>query len=56
MAGISKKSTKNSNVITTEASPTDTALQTELMSQIKQAQEAIDKARAKGGHATMDIF
>jgi hypothetical protein len=32
------------------------ALQAELMSEVKQAQEAIDKAKAKGEQATMDMF
>ncbi len=39
-----------------EARSTDPALQAGLVSEIKQAQEATDKAQAKGEQATMDMF
>jgi hypothetical protein len=55
-AGTSKKSTKKSNVTTAEARPTDPALQAELVFEIKQAQEAADKAKAKGEHVAADMF
>jgi hypothetical protein len=55
-AGTSKKSTKKSNVTTAEASPADQALQAELVSEIKQAREATDNAKAKGEGATEDTF
>jgi hypothetical protein len=55
-AGTSRKSNKKSNVTTAEASPTDPALQTDIVSEIKQAQEATDKAKAKGEQAAVDMF
>jgi hypothetical protein len=56
-AGTSKKSTKQKfNVTTAEASQADPALQAEPMSDIKQAQEAADKAKAKGEQAAADMF
>jgi hypothetical protein len=55
-AGPPKKSTKKSNVTTAEASQADPALQAELVSEIKQAQEATDKAKAKGQQASGDMF
>jgi hypothetical protein len=53
--GISKKSNKKFSVTTAEASPTHPALQVDLVSEIKQAQEAADKAKSKREQATMDI-
>ncbi len=41
---------------TAEASPADPALQADLVSEIKQAQEAADKVKAKGEQAAMDMF
>jgi hypothetical protein len=55
-AGTSRKSNKKSNVTTAKASPADPALQTGIMSEIKQAQEATDKAKAKGKQAATDMF
>ncbi len=55
-AGTSKKSTKKSNVTTVDASQTDPALQAKLLSEIKQAQEATDKDKAKGEQASADMF
>jgi hypothetical protein len=55
-AETSRSSTKKSNLTTTEASPTDSALQAELVSEIKQAQEVADKAKAKGEQAAVDMF
>ncbi len=53
--GPTKKSTKKSNVTSAEASPTDPAMQAELVSEIK-AQEAADKAKAKGDQAAVEMF
>ncbi len=53
-AGPPKKSTKISNVTTAEASQADPALQAELVSELKQAQEASDKAKAN--QAIADVF
>ncbi len=39
----------------TDASPTVSALQAENVSEIKQAQDAADKVKAKGEQATMDL-
>jgi hypothetical protein len=47
---------KKSNVTTAEASPTDPALQAELLSEIKQAQAVADKTKAKGEQAAADMF
>ncbi len=55
-SGTSKKSTKKSHVTIAEASPTDPALWAELVSEIKQAQEAADKAKAKGEQAAVNMF
>jgi hypothetical protein len=46
-AGTFKKSTKKSNVTTAAASQADIALQADIVTEIKQAQEAADKAKAK---------
>ncbi len=47
-AGTSKKFKKKSNVVTSaEASSADPALQADLVSEIKHAQEAADKARKR---------
>jgi hypothetical protein len=54
-AGTSKESTKKSNMTTAEASPAGPALQTGIVSEIKQAQEATDKAKAKGEQASTDM-
>jgi hypothetical protein len=43
-------------VTTAEASPADPALQADLVSEIKQAQEAADKAKTKGEQAATDMF
>jgi hypothetical protein len=43
-------------VTTAEASQADPALQAELVSEINQAQEAADKAKAKGEQTTTDII
>jgi hypothetical protein len=55
-AGTSRKSNKKSNVTCSEVSPADPALQADLISEIKQAQEATDKAKAKREQAAMDVF
>jgi hypothetical protein len=44
-----------SNVTTAEASPAGPALQVDIVSEIKQAQEAADKAKAKGEQAAADM-
>ncbi len=41
---------------TAEASPANPALQAELVSEIKKAQDDADKGKAKGEQATMDGF
>jgi hypothetical protein len=58
-AGTSKKSTKQKfNATTAEASQADPALQAKPVSDIRQAQEATDKAKAKakGEQAAVDMF
>jgi hypothetical protein len=55
-AGTSRKFNKKSNVATAKASPADKAMQADLMTEIKQAQEAADKAKAKGDQAATDMF
>jgi hypothetical protein len=48
-AGTSRHSNKKSNVVTTaEGSPADPALQVNILSEIKQAQEATDKGQGQG--------
>ncbi len=47
---------QESNVTIAEANRTDPALQAELVSEIKQAQEAADKAKARGEHAAADTI
>ncbi len=54
--GSSKKSTKKPKETAAVASQADPALQAEYMSDIKQAQEAAEKARVKGEQAAVDIF
>jgi hypothetical protein len=54
-AGPPKKSTKMSNVTSAKVSPADLALQAELVIEIKQAQEATDRAKAKGEQAARDM-
>ncbi len=56
VAGSSKKSTKKPKETAAAASPADPALQAEYMSDIKQAQEATQKAKAKGEQAAEDMF
>jgi hypothetical protein len=56
VTGSSKKPTKNPKEITTAASPADQSLQAEYLSEIKQAQEAAEKTKAKGEQAAMDMF
>jgi hypothetical protein len=41
---------------TAETSTADPALQADLASEIKQAKEAADKAKAKGGQTAIDMF
>ena len=41
---------------TAEASPADPTLQADVMSEIKQAQEATDKVKAKREQAAADMF
>ncbi len=48
VTGASKKSTKKPNKTAAVASPADPSLQAEYVSDIKQAQEAAEKAKAKG--------
>ncbi len=57
-AETSRKSNKKSNVTNAEASQADPALQADLVFEIKQAPEAMDKAeaKAKGEQAAADIF
>jgi hypothetical protein len=55
-AGTLRKSNKKSNLTIAEASQADTALQADIMAEIKQAQEASDKAKAKGEEASTDMF
>ncbi len=55
-AGTSRKSNTKSNVTTAEASPADPALQADIVSEIIQAQEAADKAKAKRAQAATDMF
>jgi hypothetical protein len=52
----SRKFTKKSNVTTIEVIPTDPALQADPVSEIKQVQEAADKAKARGEQAAVDMF
>ncbi len=56
VTGYSKKSTKTPKETAAAASPADLALQAEYMSDIKQAQEAADKANAKGEQAAVVMF
>jgi hypothetical protein len=43
-------------VTTTKASPADQALQADIVSEIKQAQEATDKAKDMGEQAAADMI
>ncbi len=52
----SKKSNKKSIVTNIEASPINPVLQADLVSEIKQAQEAADISKAKGEQAAADMF
>jgi hypothetical protein len=54
--GSSKKATKKLKETAAAASQADPALQAEYVSDIKQAQEAAEKAKAKGEQATTDMF
>jgi hypothetical protein len=54
--GSSKKATKKLKETAAVASQADPALQAEYMSDIKQAQEATKKAKAKGEQAAADMF
>jgi hypothetical protein len=55
-ARTSAKSIKKSNATTAKASPADPALQADVISEVKQAQEGADKAKAKGEQAAADMF
>jgi hypothetical protein len=55
-AGTSKKSIKKSTVTAAEESTADLTMQADYMSEIKQAQEATEKAKAKGEQAAVDIM
>jgi hypothetical protein len=54
--GSSRKSSKKPKETAATASQADPALQAEFMSDIKQAKEAAEKAKAKTVLAAMDIF
>ncbi len=55
-AGSSKRITKKAKETTAEESQADLALQAEYVSEIKQAQEAAEKAKTKGEQAAVDMF
>jgi hypothetical protein len=56
VTGFSNKSTKKPKETAAVASLADPALGAEHVSDIKQAQEATEKAKAKGEQADMDMF
>jgi hypothetical protein len=56
VTGSTKKPTNKPKETTVAASPADPALQAEYVSEIKQAQDAAEKGKAKGEQAAVDMF